>query len=178
MKYILLSFIIGLTLKVSAQINYKYQNNLSFSYSETIENYKMLDSLYANAKLVEIGKSDIGKPLHLFVVSADADFSPESLHNRGKAVLLVNNGIHPGEPCGIDASLRFAEDLLSKENKLLKNTVVCIIPFYNIGGGLNRSCCSRAMQNGPQEYGFRGNAQRKFLKKCSRSRQFFKKRIN
>ena len=163
MKYILLSFIIGLTFKVSAQINYKYQNNLSFSYSETIENYKMLDSLYANAKLVEIGKSDIGRPLHLFVVSADADFSPESLHNKGKAILLVNNGIHPGEPCGIDASLKFAEDLLSKEKKLLKNTVVCIIPFYNIGGGLNRSCCSRVMQNGPQEYGFRGNAQNRDL---------------
>jgi hypothetical protein len=163
MKYILLSFIIGLTFKVSAQINYKYQNNLSFSYSETIENYKMLDSLYTNAKLVEIGKSDIGRPLHLFVVSADADFSPESLHNKGKAILLVNNGIHPGEPCGIDASLKFAEDLLSKEKKLLKNTVVCIIPFYNIGGGLNRSCCSRVMQNGPQEYGFRGNAQNRDL---------------
>jgi len=163
MKYILLTFPIWLVLNASAQINYKYQNNLSFSYSETIENYKILDSLYVNARLVEMGKSDIGRPIHLFVVSADMDFSPESLHNKGKAILLVNNGIHPGEPCGIDASLKFAEDLLSKEKRLLKNTVVCIIPFYNIGGGLNRSCCSRAMQNGPQEYGFRGNAQNRDL---------------
>ncbi len=53
--------------ELSAQINYKYQNNLSFSYSETIENYKILDSLYANARLVEMGKSDIGRPIHLFI---------------------------------------------------------------------------------------------------------------
>ena len=163
MKYILFIFLIWLVLSASAQINYKYQNNLSFSYSETIENYKILDSLYANARLVEMGKSDIGRPIHLFIVSEGADFSPESLHSKGKTILLINNGIHPGEPCGIDASLKFAEDLLSSEKKLLKNTAVCIIPFYNIGGGLNRSCCSRAMQNGPQEYGFRGNAQNRDL---------------
>ena len=163
MKYILLTFPIWLTLSISAQINYKYQNNLSFSYSETIENYKILDSLYANARLVEMGKSDIGRPIHLFIVSDGVDFSPESLHSKGKTILLINNGIHPGEPCGIDASLKFAEDLLSSEKKLLENTAVCIIPFYNIGGGLNRSCCSRAMQNGPQEYGFRGNAQNRDL---------------
>jgi hypothetical protein len=36
--------------------------------------------------------------------------------------------------------------------------VVCIVPFYNIDGALNRSCCSRANQNGPEEYGFRANA--------------------
>ncbi|MDB4344383.1 M14 family zinc carboxypeptidase [bacterium] len=163
MKYILFTFLIWLTLSVSAQINYKYQNSLSFSYSETIENYKILDSLYANARLVEMGKSDIGRPIHLFIISEEADFSPASIHNKGNTILLINNGIHPGEPCGIDASLKFAEDLLSSEKKLLKNTTVCIIPFYNIGGGLNRSCCSRAMQNGPQEYGFRGNAQNRDL---------------
>jgi hypothetical protein len=37
--------------------------------------------------------------------------------------------------------------------------VVCIIPVYNIGGALNRGCCSRANQLGPEQYGFRGNAQ-------------------
>jgi len=163
MKFFFLSFGLGVLFQISAQINYQYQNNLSFSYSETIENYKDLDSLFGEARLIEVGKTDIGRPLHLFVISSDKDFDPLSIHRKGKVVLLVNNGIHPGEPCGIDASVKFAEDLLLNEKKLLKNTVVCIIPFYNIGGGLNRSCCSRAMQNGPQEYGFRGNAQNRDL---------------
>jgi len=37
-------------------------------------------------------------------------------------------------------------------------TIVCI-PYYNIGGALNRNSHSRANQDGPNEYGFRGNAQ-------------------
>ncbi|NHZ85173.1 MAG: hypothetical protein GWP19_04755, partial [Planctomycetia bacterium] len=32
------------------------------------------------------------------------------------------------------------------------------IPMYNIGGVLNRNSTTRANQNGPEEYGFRGNA--------------------
>ena len=33
-----------------------------------------------------------------------------------------------------------------------------IIPFFNIDGAFNRNSFSRANQNGPKEYGFRGNA--------------------
>src|SRR5690606_37042971 len=112
--------------------------------------------------------------------SEDGDFTPASLREKGKTVLFINNGIHPGEPCGIDAPIKLAEELLSDKNakKLLKEVVVCIIPFYNVGGGLNRSCCSRANQNGPLEYGFRGNAQnrdlnRDFIKADTRNTRAF-----
>jgi hypothetical protein len=44
---------------------------------------------------------------------------------------LINNGIHAGEPDGIDATI--IRDLLS-ENKIPKNTIVSTIPVYNIGG--------------------------------------------
>jgi hypothetical protein len=37
--------------------------------------------------------------------------------------------------------------------------VLAVIPVFNIGGMLNRGSHSRANQNGPLEYGFRGNAQ-------------------
>jgi len=75
--------------------------------------------------------------------------------------LLINNGIHPGEPAGIDASLQFADDILRNKNgiaSLLKNTVIVIIPAYNIGGLLNRSAFNRSGQTTPYETGFRGNA--------------------
>jgi hypothetical protein len=39
-----------------------------------------------------------------------------------------------------------------------KNTLIVAIPVYNIGGALNRNSHSRTNQNGPKEYGFRGNA--------------------
>ena len=35
---------------------------------------------------------------------------------------------------------------------------MCIVPVYNVSGALNRGRYSRVDQNGPLEYGFRGNA--------------------
>ena len=75
-----------------------------------------------------------------------------------KTVILINNGIHPGEPDGIDASLQLSKDLLEQPGLLPANVVLCIIPVYNIDGCLNRGSYSRANQDGPLEYGFRGNA--------------------
>ena len=134
--------------------------NKTPEYSQIINYYEQLDSSYSNAKLLTAGASDFGIPLSLFVITNDADFDFESIHRKNKTVLFINNGIHAGEPCGVDACLQWSKDLLSKKEyqNLLSNTVVVIVPFYNIGGAFNRSCCSRANQNGPQEYGFRGNA--------------------
>jgi hypothetical protein len=142
-------------------IKLNYQNDETPTYYQIIEKYKQLANSSENAKLIEYGLSDAGKPLHLFVISGDSDFNPKSLHKNGKTIVMINNGIHPGEPCGIDASLQFANDILINKNNLkvnLENTVICIIPVYNIGGALNRSAYNRTGQIGPKECGFRGNA--------------------
>jgi len=142
-------------------IKLNYQNDETPTYYQIIDMYKKLDSVSKNAKLIEYGLTDVGKPLHLFVITDDADFDPKSIHEKGKTVVIINNGIHPGEPCGIDASLQFANDILINKNNLkavLENVVICIIPVYNIGGELNRSAYNRSAQIGPKECGFRGNA--------------------
>jgi hypothetical protein len=69
------------------------------------------------------------------------------------------NGIHPGEPDGIDASMLLARDIQAGKYKLPSNVVIALIPVYNIGGALNRSAFYRVDQNGPAEFGFRGNSQ-------------------
>jgi hypothetical protein len=155
-----------------------YKNNQSLDYDNLILHYKLLEENYSEAKLIDYGKSDIGKPLYAFVIDYAEKFAPQ----KGKVTLLINNAIHPGEPCGVDASVNLAEQLLKdKELKsLLKNVMVVIIPMYNIGGAHNRGCCSRANQNGPEEYGFRGNAQnldlnRDFIKNDSRNSKVFAK---
>jgi hypothetical protein len=136
------------------------QSNRSVTYEDCISFYRKLDEKYQQAKLIESGMTDIGKPLHVFIISPDGDFNPQSVHRKNIPVVLILNGIHPGEPDGIDASMMLADSLLSTAagKKLLGNTVLLIIPSYNVDGMLNRSCCSRANQNGPEEYGFRGNA--------------------
>ena len=165
------------------KIKLKYDQNITLTYDETIEYYKILDKNFAEAKLFEVGKTDIGKPLHLFVISEDSDFDPVSVHKKNKTVVFINNGIHPGEPCGVDASVQFAKDiLLNKDAKksLLKNTVICIVPIYSTGGTLNRSKYNRANQNTPLESGFRGNAKnldlnRDFVKLDSENAKSFTK---
>jgi hypothetical protein len=139
----------------------KFENNQSNSYEEALSLYRGLSKKFPkSSKLLEYGTTDAGYPLHLFVISFSGDFNPESLKLKNKSILLINNGIHAGEPCGIDASLLLARDLLEdkQKQKALENTVICFIPLYNIGGSQNRGCCSRVNQNGPEEYGFRGNA--------------------
>jgi len=58
------------------------------------------------------------------------------------------------------------------------NVVLAIIPVYNIGGCLNRSADYRVDQDGPEEFGFRGNSQnldlnRDFIKCDSKEAKAF-----
>jgi len=104
------------------------------------------------------------------------------IRKQDKRVLLINNGIHPGEPEGIDASMMLARDLL-KGNKIPANVVICIIPLYNIDGSHNRTSTSRANQNGPLAYGFRGNSRnldlnRDFIKTDSKNSASFQQIFN
>lgn len=158
-------------------LHLKYEENYTPTYDEVIQMYKLLDKTYDNALLLEKGKTDNGKPLHLFVINNEPVFDPAQIREQGKTVLLINNGIHPGEPEGIDASLWFCDDILRNKDgmaDMLKNTVIIIIPVYNIGGHLNRGAYNRSGQTTPYETGFRGNAKhldlnRDFVKADSRN---------
>ncbi len=152
------------------------QDNKSPEYPEVMRKYQAIDSMFEEGKMITYGKTDCGEALHLFVISQTRIFDPSRLHELKKCILFINNGIHPGEPDGIDASIKLATDLLTKPlyRRLLENTVVCIVPVFNIDGALERSCCSRVNQNGPEEYGFRGNAKnldlnRDFMKADSKN---------
>lgn len=153
------------------------------TYAEAISFYENLAKAYPQqAKLFTYGSTDFGKPLHLLVLSKSKVFDPAALRKSDKRILLINNGIHPGEPEGIDASMMLARDLL-KNNKLPENVVIAIIPLYNIDGSHNRTGTSRANQNGPVAYGFRGNSKnydlnRDFIKTDSKNSQAFQQLFN
>ncbi len=138
--------------KISAVTPYERDTNQTATYTQIIGWYQQLDRQYEQCKLIEIGKTDSGKPLHLVLLASDKQF----VARPDRVTLLINNGIHPGEPEGIDACMMLARDLL-KANKLPKNVLIAIVPVYNVGGSLNRGV-SRVNQNGPESYGFRGNA--------------------
>ena len=105
-----------------------------------------------------MGPTDAGFPLNLVLVSNNGDYNFDNIHKNNKRVILINNGIHPGEPDGIDASMLLARDIVTNQYKIPDNIVLAIIPVYNIGGCLNRSVNYRIDQDGPLEKGFRGNS--------------------
>ena len=145
---------------LSAQFPLKYEQNIAPTYAEVIDMYKQLESKFPISRLVEAGQTDIGKKLHLFIISKSKIFEPSDLHENGKVVLLINNAIHSGECDGVDASLKLAYDILSSPSayaEILDKCNIAIIPVYNIDGYLNRSPYHRANQNGPAEQGFRAN---------------------
>ncbi len=127
------------------------------SWEEVIARYRHLAEGSRSARLQEIGRDDGGQPIHLFVISDGGPFSPDSVRARGRNVLFILNGIHPGEPDGIDASLLLAQELLENDRLmgLTATTTVCIVPIYNVGGALQRDTIFRVEQNGPAVLGQR-----------------------
>jgi hypothetical protein len=148
------------------------------TYFQIIEYYKKLDKASPKMLLKTMGRSDAGFPLHLMLVSADANFDPLTWHKQQKTVIFINNGIHPGEPDGIDASMLLLRDIAIGKKQLPSNIALAFIPVYNIGGCLNRSTNYRVDQNGPAAFGFRGNSQnldlnRDFIKSDSKEARSF-----
>ena len=129
------------------------------AYQDIIQWWKKLDAASPVVKMTEMGPTDAGFPLHLVLVSSEKDFNISSIKAKHEAIILINNGIHPGEPDGIDASMLLVRDIVENKYKLPSSVVLAIIPVYNIGGCLNRSPNYRIDQNGPVEKGFRGNSE-------------------
>ena len=180
--YLLYSFLISsIILQAQQPILPIYKENQSYDYAAVRAAYQAIAEAYpAQTHLEEMGLSDQGRPIDFFILSEEGLQTAAAAKASGKLIVWINNGIHPGEPCGIDASLELVQNILRrpKQRAWLKEIVLCVVPIYNVGGAHQRSCCSRAAQNGPLAYGFRGNAQhldlnRDFIKCDSRNAQAF-----
>ena len=91
-------------------------------------------------------------PIHVGVFSADGVFDPQLVKAAGRPVFFNNNGIHPGEPEGIDVCMALLRDLCldPARRAALGRTVLVYIPIYNVDGALNRNNSSRVNQNRPE----------------------------
>jgi hypothetical protein len=130
--------------------------------------------------LFSFGQTDAGKPLHLVVYSAEGIYNIEEITKSTKNRILINNGIHPGESDGIDASMLLLRNIVQNDSLKQKyaNSLIAVIPVYNVGGALNRNAHTRTNQNGPVSYGFRGNARnfdlnRDFIKQDTKNAAAF-----
>lgn len=133
----------------------KGNGNQTTTYEEMVKFYEDLDKNFESISVVEKGKDDNGEPIKVVIFSTSKTRSKFTYLNP---VIFINNGIHPGESDGIDATMMLMRDLALGKIKVPQNTKVAAIEAYNISGMLRRGKFSRANQNGPEEHGFRGNA--------------------
>ena len=149
-------------------------------YKDIISYYERLAAEYSEISLFSFGQTDAGKPLHLAVYSAEGIYNVDEITKSTKNRVLINNGIHPGESDGIDASMLLLRDIVQNDSlkQKYKNSLIAVIPVYNVGGALNRNSHTRANQNGPVSYGFRGNGRnfdlnRDFIKQDTKNAAAF-----
>jgi hypothetical protein len=155
--------------------------NQTTTWEDCIAWYENLAARYPGILRFDvIGTSDAGLPMHAGVVTADGVFDRATLKAAGRPVFFNNNGIHPGEPEGIDGCMALVRDFCEQPERLaaLGQTVFLFIPLYNVDGSLNRASSSRVDQEGPEQFGFRGNSRhldlnRDFIKCDSLAAQVF-----
>ena len=162
-------------------IPFETDPNRTLTYHEAIACYEKMAAAHPNIfHLTTVGSTDSGEPLHVAVLNTAGVFDVAQIRQSGRRILLINNGIHPGEPEGIDATILLLRKYLTdpKAYPALEKLVLVVIPVYNVDGCLHRNSYSRANQEGPESYGFRGNARnydlnRDFLKCDSRNARAF-----
>jgi hypothetical protein len=134
----------------------------------------------ARLRFGPIGTSDAGTTIHAGMVCTGGVDQASSPQGHGRPVLFINNGIHPGEPEGIDACMSLVRDIClgADPRHWLGDVVLVFLPVYNVDGMRNRGNTSRVNQCGPEAFGFRGNGRhldlnRDFIKSASLEAQTF-----
>lgn len=155
--------------------------NQTTTWAQCIAFYEALAAQYPTVlRFWQIGMTHSGRPLHAGVVTADGVLDRAPLRAGHRPVFFNNNGIHPGEPEGVDVCMALVRDfcLQPERRAALGKTVFLFIPLYGVDGACNRNSGSRVNQLGPESFGFRGNARhldlnRDFIKADSLEAQAF-----
>ena len=113
------------------------------------------------ARCFDFGTTPEGRTLRALIVSRSGALDAKALHARQVPVLAWQGGIHPGESDGKDAGFIVLRELLAAPAKddPLKKIAILFIPVFNIDGHERFGKWNRPNQVGPEEMGWRTNAQ-------------------
>ena len=131
-------------------------------YGQITAYFQKLDQESPMLKVVEIGKSTLGKPIIMAVITAEENMarldeyrdiarrlkmarglSPDQakeLAARGKAILLITCSLHATEIAASQMSMEFAYDLVTGKTPFdpgfLKDVIVLLVPSHNPDGNV------------------------------------------
>ncbi len=107
------------------------------------------------------GTTPGGRPLLALVASADGVLDPASARKAGRPVVLAQGGIHAGEVDGKDAGFLLLRQVLGEGALpgVLAQLTFVFVPIFNVDGHERFGPYQRPNQAGPEETGWRTNAQ-------------------
>ncbi len=167
MKYAMIALLIFLSMtSFSRQDKWttyfeKHDYNGTPRYDETMTFCKQLADNADFISMDSIGVSPQGRTIYVMIVDKNGHATTESVKQSGNAILLIQSAIHAGEPDGKDAMLLLLRDMVvhHRYKDLLNHVTILWIPIINVDGHERYSAYSRINQNGPEEMGWRTNAQ-------------------
>jgi Zinc carboxypeptidase len=132
----------------------------SWNYADTIAFAQKLDKASDKITYQSFGKSGEGRDLPLLIVADGKISTPEQAKKSGKAIILIQAGIHSGEIDGKDAGFALLRDIAITKSRadLLKDSILLFVPIYNVDGHEMTSPYNRINQNGPDEMGWRATS--------------------
>ena len=129
-------------------------------YNETVNWFKKLTAASPLLTMVSIGKSVEGRDIYMIIASTEKNITSASLKKSVKPLLLVQAGIHSGEIDGKDAGMMLLRDIAFGNKKELVNKVnFLFIPILSVDAHERSSPYNRPNQRGPENMGWRTNAQ-------------------
>ncbi|MEP6467253.1 MAG: M14 family metallopeptidase [Parafilimonas sp.] len=130
------------------------------TYEETMDWFKKLTDASPLLTMVSIGKSVEGRNINMIIASTEKDITAAALKKSTKPLLLVQAGIHSGEIDGKDAGMMLLRDIAFGNKKYLLDKVnFLFIPILSVDAHERSSPYNRPNQRGPQNMGWRTNAQ-------------------
>lgn len=113
------------------------------------------------ARTLEFGRTPEDRPLLALAISHCGTLDAAEIRRRNLPVLMIQAGIHPGESDGKDAGFMVLRELLASEAAAdtLSSLALLFVPVLSPDGHERVGPWNRANQNGPDEMGWRANAQ-------------------
>lgn len=130
------------------------------TYDETMNWFKKLCDASPLFSMVSIGKSVEGRQIYMIIASTENNPTAATLKNATKPTLLAQAGIHSGEIDGKDAGMMLLRDIaFGSKRELLDKVNFLFIPILSVDGHERSSAFNRPNQRGPENMGWRTNAQ-------------------
>lgn len=130
------------------------------TYDETMNWFKKVADASPLLSMVSIGKSVEGRAVFMIVATSGKKSTATALKQSEKPTILVQAGIHAGEIDGKDAGMMLLRDIAFGTKKhLLDKVNLLFIPILNVDGHERNSSFNRPNQRGPENMGWRTNAQ-------------------